>query len=83
MQLAHLTHDLRFMPQIVSSAMWNCPPPSKLVTLLERTNRSSRVTHHTQEKMVRAFPVRAAAPPLQQIGVVWPPLTQPAAGFCT
>ena len=58
MQMAHLTHDHRYMPQIVSSAMWNCPPPSKLITLLERTNRASRVTHHTQEKMVSAFQVR-------------------------
>ncbi len=56
-QMAHLTHDYRFMPQIVSSAMWNCPPPSKLVTLLEQTNRSSKVTRNTQEKMVRAFQV--------------------------
>ncbi|CAK0753536.1 hypothetical protein CVIRNUC_002228 [Coccomyxa viridis] len=54
-KMAHLTHDHRYMPQIVSSAMWNCPPPSKLITLLERTNRASKVTHHTQEKMVRAF----------------------------
>ncbi len=57
MQMAHLTHDHRFMPQIVSSAIWNCPPPSKLITLLEKTNHSSKVTRNTQEKMVRAFQV--------------------------
>ena len=61
MQMAHLTHDYRFMPQIVSSAIWNCPPPSKLVTLLEQTSRSSKVMRHTQEKMVRAFEVNLAA----------------------
>ena len=61
MQMAHLTHDHRFMPQIVSSAIWNCPPPSKLITLLEKTNRSSKVTRNTQEKMVRAFQVHLAA----------------------
>lgn len=60
-QMAHLTHDHRFMPQIVSSAIWNCPPPSKLVTLLEQTNRSSKVMRNTQEKMVRAFEVSVAA----------------------
>ena len=62
--MAHLMHDYRFMPQIVSSAIWNCPPPSKLVTLLEQTNRSSKVTRSTQEKMVRAFEVHLTAPVL-------------------
>ena len=67
-QMAHLAHDHRYMPQIVSSAMWNCPPPSKLITLLERTNRASKVTHHTQEKMVRAFQVRIASPLGSSVG---------------
>ena len=59
--MAHLMHDHRFMPQIVSSAIWNCPPPLKLVGLLERTNHSSKVTRNTQEKMVRTFQVSLTA----------------------
>lgn len=63
MQMAHLLHDHRFMPQIVSSAIWNCPPPATLVKLLERTNRSCKVTHKSQEKMVRIFEVPTCLTP--------------------
>ena len=61
--MAHLLLDHRFMPQMVSSAMWNCPPPATLVKLLERTNRSYKVTHKTQEKMVRIFEVLTCPTP--------------------
>ena len=61
LQLVHLRHDYRFMPQIVSSAIWNCPPPHALITLLERTNKSSKLNHNTQEKIVKAFDVRLSA----------------------
>lgn len=58
LQMAHLRHDYRFMPQVVSSAIWNCPPPAVLLRLLERTNKASKLNHNTQEKMVRDFDVR-------------------------
>ncbi|BDA46401.1 Uncharacterized protein YGR266W [Coccomyxa sp. Obi] len=54
-KMAHLRHDYRFMPQVVSSAIWNCPPPGVLLTLLQRTNKASKINHNTQEKMVRDF----------------------------
>jgi len=47
------------MPQVVSSAVWNCPPPNVLIALLEKTNVSSKVNHNTMEKMVKNFDVRA------------------------
>jgi hypothetical protein len=62
--MAHLRHDHRFMPQIVSSAIWNCPPPTVLISLLERTNKAGRLSHNTREKMVRAFDVRRKSPSL-------------------
>ena len=57
MQVRHLRNDHRFMPQIVSSAIWNSPPPDKLMTLMQATNRSHKVGKHTSEKMVRLFHV--------------------------
>ena len=35
LQVAHLRNDHRFMTQIVSSAIWNHPPPGTLCTLME------------------------------------------------
>ena len=57
-QPRHLRNDYRFMPQITSSAVWNCPPPSKLITLLHATNKAGKVTKTTREKMVKTFQVR-------------------------
>ena len=60
MQVKHLRNDYKFMPQITSSAVWNNPPPAKLITLLHATNRAGKVCHGTREKMVRAFQVLPA-----------------------
>ena len=68
MQVRHLRNDHRFMPQIVSSAIWNAPPPDALMTLMHATNRSHKVCQHTGEKMVRVFhvsPPGACLQPLQ------------------
>ncbi|KAK9808440.1 hypothetical protein WJX73_006046 [Symbiochloris irregularis] len=54
-KVKHLRNDHRFMPQITSSAVWNNPPPSKLITLLHATNTSSKVGPNTREKMVKLF----------------------------
>lgn len=51
-----LRHDHRFMPQIVSSAIVNAPPPQTFMNLLHKTNRSDLVVKpQTREKMVRIF----------------------------
>ncbi|DBA98627.1 TPA: hypothetical protein ACH3X1_014416 [Trebouxia sp. C0004] len=51
-----LRHDHRFMPQIVSSAIVNAPPPQTFMNLLHKTNRSDVVMKpQTREKMVRIF----------------------------
>ncbi|DBB15612.1 TPA: hypothetical protein ACH3X3_003824 [Trebouxia sp. C0006] len=51
-----LRHDHRFMPQIVSSAIVNVPPPQTFMNLLHKTNRSDVVMKpQTREKMVRIF----------------------------
>ena len=41
------------MPQIVSSAIWNEPPPAGYLRVLERANRAHMLTATTREKMVR------------------------------
>lgn len=56
--MKHLQHDHRFMVQIVSSAIWNAPPPAGLIRLLHRTNRASTLTLKSKEKMLRLFRVR-------------------------
>lgn len=56
-QVKHLRNDHRFMPQITSSAVWNNPPPGKLITLLHATNKASKIGPHTREKMVKVFQV--------------------------
>lgn len=47
--------DPLYMPQIISSAIVNAPPPHPVVKMLMRTNFASNVDENTREKMVRAF----------------------------
>ncbi|PRW44508.1 plasma membrane [Chlorella sorokiniana] len=47
--------DPLFMPQIISSAIVNAPPPHPVVKMLMRTNFASNVDERTREKLVRAF----------------------------
>ncbi|KAK9863128.1 hypothetical protein WJX84_002391 [Apatococcus fuscideae] len=54
-KVAHLRNDHRFMTQIVSSAVWNHPPPGTLCTLMEKSNKSSKLDGKTKEKMVKIF----------------------------
>lgn len=50
-----LATDPLYMPQIISSAIANAPPPVGVVKMLMRTHRAKRLDHRTKEKMVRAF----------------------------
>ncbi len=43
------------MPQIVSSAIANVPPPDALVDLLKVVGRAGHVNRHTAHKMVKTF----------------------------
>ncbi|KAL3136206.1 hypothetical protein ABBQ32_007220 [Trebouxia sp. C0010 RCD-2024] len=55
-KIHRLRYDHRFMPQIVSSAIVNAPPPPTFMKLLHNTNRSNLVLKpQTREKMVRVF----------------------------
>lgn len=49
---------------LTSSTVWNNPPPSncKLITLLNATNKSSKIGLNTREKMVKMFQVRVRLP---------------------
>ncbi len=55
--MKHLQNDHRMMLQVVSSAIWNAPPPVTLINLMHRTNRASTLTVKTKEKMLRLFQV--------------------------
>ena len=61
-QMKYLRHDHRFMTQVVSSAIWNSPPPEGLVRLMHLTNRAGNVDRHTREKMLRMFKVGPSLP---------------------
>lgn len=47
--------DPLFMPQIISSAIMNAPPPTQVVKMLIRTSYAQNVDENTKEKMVKAF----------------------------
>eukprot|EP00884_Botryococcus_braunii_P001168 jgi/Botrbrau1/11051/Bobra.92_2s0022.1 len=54
-KMKHLQNDHRMMLQVVSSAIWNAPPPAALISLMHRTHRASTLTIKTKEKMLRLF----------------------------
>ncbi|CAD7703456.1 unnamed protein product [Ostreobium quekettii] len=55
-KLRSFVRDHRYMPQVISSAIGNHPPPNALMTLLGFSSRSKMVNHHTRTKMVKKFP---------------------------
>ncbi|KAG2425950.1 hypothetical protein HXX76_013323 [Chlamydomonas incerta] len=48
-----LLHDYRYMPQIVSSAIANPPPPSGLMKVLEYFSRPGKINKYTSYRMDR------------------------------
>lgn len=55
-KLRSFVRDHRYMPQVISSAIGNHPPPNALMALLGFSSRSKMVNHHTRTKMVKKFP---------------------------
>ncbi|KAI3436720.1 hypothetical protein D9Q98_006135 [Chlorella vulgaris] len=51
----NIADDPLFMPQIVSSAIMNAPPPTGAVKMLMQTNWATNVDSKTRQKLVRAF----------------------------
>ena len=50
-----LAADHRFMPQIVSSAIANAPPPDGLLKALHLMGHAGHTNKHTRNKMCRLF----------------------------
>ncbi|GAB4814045.1 hypothetical protein N2152v2_001091 [Parachlorella kessleri] len=50
-----LSQDPLYMPQIISSAIVNAPPPHPVIRMMVRTNFAKNVDHRTREKLVRLF----------------------------
>lgn len=58
-KMADLAEDPFFMPQIITSAIINAPPPQVAVRLMHTVDRAgNRINQHTREKMVRFFKSR-------------------------
>ncbi|KAG8533395.1 uncharacterized protein KY384_002178 [Bacidia gigantensis] len=47
--------DHRYMPNIISSAITNKPPPKAVANLLARRNKIHHLDHHTDETMMNMF----------------------------
>lgn len=55
-KMQDLSIDPFFMPQIITSAIINVPPPQIAVRLMHTCDRAgNRINYHTREKMVRFF----------------------------
>ncbi|MGG6496851.1 UNVERIFIED_CONTAM: hypothetical protein NY603_28425, partial [Bacteroidetes bacterium 56_B9] len=56
---AHLNipaeRDFRYMPNIVSSAITNKPPPQAVANLLARRNKIHHLDHETDETLLEMF----------------------------
>ncbi|KXZ50228.1 hypothetical protein GPECTOR_17g865 [Gonium pectorale] len=50
-----LRYDFRYMPQIISSAIANPPPPTGLLKVLEAFSASGKVNKHTKHQMTRVI----------------------------
>ncbi|GLI69877.1 hypothetical protein VaNZ11_014594 [Volvox africanus] len=48
-----LLHDFRYMPQVISSAISNPPPPGGLIALLNFCSHGGRINRATHHKMTR------------------------------
>ncbi|KAG8626875.1 hypothetical protein KVT40_005820 [Elsinoe batatas] len=48
-------NDHRYMPNIVSSAITNKPPPTAVANLLAKRNKIHRLTHDTDETLLNLF----------------------------
>ncbi|KAK9828764.1 hypothetical protein WJX72_001969 [[Myrmecia] bisecta] len=49
--------DFRYMPQVISSAIGNTPPPTGVVTALEMCKKEDHVTPSTVELMIDVFSI--------------------------
>lgn len=47
--------DPRFMPNLISSAITNKPPPKAVADLLARRNKIHHLDHHTDETLMKIF----------------------------
>ena len=58
-KMQHLAMDPFFMPQVITSAIINVPPPPMAVKLMHSFDHAgNRINNHTREKMVRFFKTR-------------------------
>lgn len=48
-------HDFRYMPNVISSAIVNTPPPDKLADLLNKRNKVHHLDAETDEDMIPIF----------------------------
>jgi hypothetical protein len=48
-------HDYRYMPNIISSAITNKPPPAAVANLLARRNKVHHLDHDTDETLLEIF----------------------------
>jgi hypothetical protein len=55
-------HDYRYMPNIISSAITNKPPPQAVANLLARRNKIHHLDHETDETLLEIFDRDPALP---------------------
>ncbi|KAF1985114.1 hypothetical protein K402DRAFT_413537 [Aulographum hederae CBS 113979] len=48
-------HDFRYMPNVISSAITNKPPPAAVANLLARRNKIHHLDHETDETLLEIF----------------------------
>ncbi|GIL81800.1 hypothetical protein Vretifemale_10798 [Volvox reticuliferus] len=53
-----LRHDFRYMPQVISSAISNPPPPGGLITMLDFCSHGGRINRATRHTMTRELRTR-------------------------
>lgn len=50
-----IEQDFRYMPNVISSAITNHPPPAAVANILARRNKIHRLDHHTHETLLNLF----------------------------